>query len=122
MASKATVWLVLSLVGCDLYLLQKLNLRESVRKPHVPSQVEAHREKVPLYHGYGAERRSEYLVHGNRQEDSLCVYKSSSQSDVQVLHRKNWCDLNRDPSKEGVMCSSIAREIGFLSVNSWWIS
>ena len=36
----------------------------------------------------------------------------------EYFQRKTWCDLDRDPSKEGVMCSSIARETGCLSVTS----
>ena len=30
--------------------------------------------------------------------------------------RKNWCDTKGDPSKEGVMNSSIVVDIGYLSV------
>ena len=94
-------------------------LHEYVGKSCVPRQVEAHRDQVPLYHGYGVERRSEAPVRGNRRADNRCVDQASRQSEVRVLQRKTWCDPKRDLSKEGVMCSSISKETGYLSVTSW---
>ena len=63
---------------------------------------------------YGAERRSEALVRANRRADSRCVEQASIQSEVQVLQRETWCDLERSPYKEGVMSSSMVRDIGCL--------
>ena len=61
----------------------------------------------------------EALVHGNKGENSRCVYQASCESEFRALQIKNWCDPDGDPSKERVMCSSIARDIGCMSVTYW---
>ena len=71
-ASCEAVWLQKLLF--DLFDLQlevtyifcdNQELHEVFKEPSIPRQVEAHRDQVPLYQGYGAERSSEVLIGGN---------------------------------------------------------
>ena len=60
-------------------------LREVVREPSVQSQVEAYRDQVLLYHGYGIGRSSEVPICGKGRADNRCNNQAASESEVQVL-------------------------------------
>ena len=73
MDKEATIWFIWYLVRCYLYILRQPELCEVVGEPSVPWQVEAYRDQVSLYQGYGAERSNEALVCCDVQTGNWCV-------------------------------------------------
>ena len=112
MAEEATIWFIWSLDGCYLYTLWQPKLCEVIRESSVPWQVEAYRDQVSLYQGYGAKGSNEALVCCDGRSYSRCVDEAIGQSEVWVLQGEAWCSLDRGPfqgevtSPEAILTSS----------------